>query len=145
MLSLSPTFFNSIKFRWTFWKINYSYGIIVLFQIFLYFLWKVLSCSISVTKMIFPKLFFICFKYSRKVFWLNISYCLKSCLPSIVSVPNTHVFWCEPVIVTMDLVSFGSLNFLLISTSCTNIDSSCSTAMVNPSGICLESISWTLF
>jgi len=36
---------------------------------------------------------------------------------------NTHVLWCEPVIVAMGLAPFGSHNFLLIREDimCTNI------------------------
>jgi hypothetical protein len=60
-----------------------------------------------------------------KVSWLNISYCRNNYLLSIVSVPKTQVLWCEPVVVTIGIIPFGSHNFLLMSISCTNMDSSC--------------------
>ena len=51
----------------------------------------------------------------------------------MVSVPNTHVFWWEPVTVTIGRIPFG-VHILRIKASCTNIDSS-STATVKSLGI----------
>ena len=49
------------------------------------------------------------------------------------SVPNTHVFWWDPVTVTIGRIPFG-VHILRIRASCTNIDSS-STATVKSLGI----------
>ena len=51
----------------------------------------------------------------------------------MVSVPNTHVFLCEPVTVTIGRFP-SDVHILRIRASCMNIDSS-STATVKQSGI----------
>jgi len=81
-------------------------------------------------------LHFLCnpFKYFRNTFWLKTSYWRKSCLPSIVIVPNTQVLWWDPVTVTIGRIPSGVHILLLIKASCMNMDSS-STATVKSLGI----------
>ncbi len=77
-----------------------------------------------------------------KEYWSQVSYCLNNCLPSNVIVPNTHVFLCEPVVITIGRFPSG-VHIFLINVSCMNMDSS-STATVKSSGM-LEIISLVFF
>src|ERR1051325_4630418 len=63
----------------------------------------------------------------------NVLYCLNNCIPAIVSVPNIHVFWWEPVTVTIGRFPLGS-HILRIRASCMNIIFYCNCEVFRYSG-----------
>ena len=82
--------------------------------------------ALSTNMMNLLNFFLVSSRYAIKEWLSNRSYCLNSCLPSRDSTPKMIVLLCDPVTVTIGLLSFA-IHFLLLvmAESCVKMDSSC--------------------